>query len=545
MPARPKVTFLAFFLRWAQKQGWEVPLLHVRACRWLETCDGRVRVLRIFRGAAKSTIYGVFKAWRLYSDPTIRNQVWAADGPLAMKMNRYTRHVLLTHPWCAGLLDKRAGVVQFWVEGATDFRNPSMASTGILSNATGSRADEVDFDDIEVPKNIRNVEARQALRERITESTHILVPGGRKTFIGTPHTHNSIYDEQIAGGAEHLTIPLFQHATRYEHTVTKLKYRFDFQPGPDGLYVIAGIGKFAKVLREGADYRVRGAEVVFDKPPGVVLDICAGNAWPERFTREEIEFKRRECRTLNEWDSQYQLQAKPLTEVRLDPGRMIEYSVLPRIEWRNKQPIMLLGATQIVGASAWWDCSLGKVTSDASAFCLVLTDQRGHLYWQVADGLVGELAEFGPGNRIIGGQVMQVRAWVEKFHIPRVTVETNGPGGFVPNILRQALKGLNCAVGEEHSKGNKQQRILDAFEPPLSSRFLWAHSSVLDGPVWDQMKDFNPAITTQPDDYLDSGAGAISATPVRIGRLVGNPSAHQRHDWRPQSGVHEVELEMS
>lgn len=537
------VSFPVFFLVWAELQKWDVPPLHLRVCEWLEACQARVRVLRVFRGAAKSTIFGVYKAWLLYRDPVTRNQIWAADGPLALKMNRYTRHVLMRHPLCRGLLDQRAGVVQFWVEGATDLRNPSMASTGILSNATGSRADEVDFDDIEVPKNIRTPDARLALRERITESTHILVPGGRKTFIGTPHTHNSIYDEQIAGGAEHLTIPLFQHQTRFENTGLRMRYRFDFPA--DDVFVIAGIGKFAKVLRPGKDYRIAGQEVHFDKPPGVVLDICGGCAWPERFTREEVEFKRKECRTLNEWDSQYQLHAKPLTEVRLNPERMIEYAIEPRVEWRNKQPIMLLGSVQIVGASAWWDCSLGKVTSDASAFTLVLTDQRGHLYWHVAEGLTGELAEFDAAGKIKAGQVVQVRHLVEKYSIPRVTVETNGPGGFVPNILRQALKGLSCAVVEEHATGNKQQRILDAFEPPLSSRFLWAHSRVLDGPVWDQMKDFNPAVTNQPDDYLDSGAGAIAATPVRIGRIGGNPPPGMRHDWRPNSGVHEVELEVS
>src|SRR5690606_31867216 len=136
----------------------------------------------------------------------------------------------------------------------------------------------------------------------------------------------------------------------------------------------------------------------------------------------------------------------------------------------------------------------------------------------VARGLEGELAEFDAQDRITGGQVMQVRDLVLALHIPVVVVETNGPGGFVPNILRQALKGTGCGVREEHSSQNKQKRMLDALEPPLSSRFLWAPIDVLKGPLWDQMRDFNPALTNQPDDYLDSGAGAISQTPVRIGK---------------------------
>ncbi|HFT4517404.1 TPA: transcriptional regulator, partial [Klebsiella pneumoniae] len=90
---------------------------------------------------------------------------------------------------------------------------------------------------------------------------------------------------------------------------------------------------------------------------------------------------------------------------------------------------------------------------------------------------------------------------------------------------------------------NKQKRILDAFEAPLSSRFLWAHSDVLDGPMYDQMRDFNPALTNQPDDYIDSGSGAISATPVRIGKLVGIPTAQAREHWQPNDGDFSVAVD--
>ena len=50
------------------------------------------------------------------------------------------------------------------------------------------------------------------------------------------------------------------------------------------------------------------------------------------------------------------------------------------------------------------------------------------------------------------------------------------------------------------------------------------------------MRDFNPALTNQPDDYIDSGSGAISATPVRIGKLVGIPTTQAREHWQPYDG---------
>jgi hypothetical protein len=61
--------------------------------------------------------------------------------------------------------------------------------------------------------------------------------------------------------------------------------------------------------------------------------------------------------------------------------------------------------------------------------------------------------------------------------------------------------------------------------------------------VWDQLKDFNPDLRDQPDDYLDSGAGAIAQTPIRIGKKVGNPTELSREDWRPSAGVYEVAFE--
>lgn len=545
MPAAPnKVSFLVFFILWAKRQRWTVPALHVRICVWLETCRDPERVLMVFRGAAKSTLYAIYKAWQLYIDPTQRNLIWAADGPLSTKLTRDTINVLRRHPLCGGMLPPKPGQKRFWVNGATDARNASMEAVGVDSNATGARADNVDFDDVEVPKNIKTPEARVNLRLKIEESTHIAVPGAQKTYIGTPHTHDSIYTEKIEGGAAVLKIPLFEHSIRYEDTSRLKRYGFNFTPAADGIYVLAGIGKFAKLLEEGKDYKVDGRAIVFAKPPNVVLDICAGCAWPERFTREDIELRRKGTKTLNAWDSQYGLEAKPVEQIRLDPEKIIAYDAEPATRPVNGQLCMELGSARIVGAACRWDCSLGKLKSDASVLSLVLTDDQGRLYWQFAEALMGELAEFDETAKLIGGQCLRIRELVVQYKIPCVTVETNGPGGFVPPILRRALKGTGCAVREEFSTVDKRKRILDAFEAPMSTGFLWAHVSVLNGATWDQMKDFNPAVRDQPDDYLDSGAGAISETPVRFGKHVATATGAVNQDWRPNAGVHEVTLEL-
>lgn len=541
-----KASFLAFFLRWAAYQRWEVPPLHVRIVVWLDTCKDAERVLMVFRGAAKSTIYAIYKAYRLWKDPAHRSLVWSADGPTAGMLTADVINVLRNHPWCAGMLPKKPGAKRFWVNGARDARNASMRANGVESNATAARADAIDFDDVEVPGNIETPEARLKLRQRISESTHIAVPGAQKTLIGTPHTHDSIYPERIAEGAAALKISLFGKSVRYQKTDQATRYAVPFRPAADGLYVMTGIHKGAKLLEEGKDYSVSGGAIVFAKPPCAVLDIYAECAWPERFTRADIAQRRRETRTLNAWDSQYMLEAKPLAEIRLDPERIQPYDCEPRFLVANKRLTMWLGLVQIVSCSLHWDPSSGKLKSDVSAACLDLQDAAGRHYWHRITALTGPIATTSEdGKMITGGQVYQLCDLIAEFKVPRVTIETNGIGGFAPAYLKQALKQrrLRCGINEVQAVANKRKRIIEGIEDPLISGMLWAHVSVLDGPLWDQMRDFNPALPNQPDDLLDAGSGAITGQPTRVGAFIGNPDPTGQDDWRPSTGVFEAALE--
>ena len=533
-------SFLSFFLCWADRMGWKVPAIHVQACIWLAT-KGPVGVLRCFRGFGKSTLLAVYNAWRYKETPELRILHQGDQDGTAYKTSRDTKRVISKHPMTRHI-PIRGESAFWWIQGNDDERNPSMQAAGIMSNITSSRADEVQNDDVEVPRNIRTPEARETLRYRLGEQTHILVPGGSKLYIGTPHTHDSLYDEMEKMGADCLTIRMFEHEQRIEQATANY-YAVKFRP----VFVFSGIGKEAILMKEGADYRLVGNGIEFAKPPGTLIDCYSESAWPERFTRDEMEKRRKETRTINEWDSQYQLHSKPVSQCRLDPERLIPYSVEPVIRYANKTASMYLGNVKIAGMSARWDPSSGKIDSDVSAFAIVLQDEHGRRYMHRSVALIGEVAEFTEdGRRIIGGQVSQICDLIELFNIPRVVIETNGIGGFAPATLKAAIKQrkLICGVGEEPSLTNKNRRILEAYEGPMSSSMLWAHSSVLDGPFWDQMKDFNPETKNQEDDYIDVGAAAISDTPERINVHVSDiDKVPSNHNWRVNSGVHEVAFE--
>lgn len=529
-------------------RGWQMPDLHVRAYHFLDTTEGeRARVMQIFRGSGKSTILGIFLAWKLYRDPLRQILVLAADDALSGDMSRDVLALAENHPLLAGSVRQVPAVHGWWLEQAyaANARVPSVKAKGVMSRLTGSRADLAVLDDIEVPKNSETDEARRKLRKRVSELTHVLKPNSSKIWLGTPHTHASLYPEQIAAGAASLTVKLFAHARRFEDARTT-RYLHGVPEGVTDMHAFVGVGPHGALLEEGRDYSIDGEYIQLREPPGAVLDLYAGCAWPERFTRSELAKRRRECRTLNEWDSQYQLQAKPLDSMRLDPTLMIPYSDEAVIRHANSATAMMLGTAQIVSATLRLDPSSGKPKSDVSALCLVLADAKGRLYWHRAIGLLGELATMTDDGAIRGGQVEAICDVIEQFQLPRIEVETNGVGTHVPAILRGALRrrGLNAGVSEKASTQNKQRRILAGLEPPLRSGYLHAHTSVL-ATVTEQMRDWNAAATDQADDFIDCAAGAILAEPVRIGQTVAPPREKVKEFglWRPSSTVHTVEVE--
>lgn len=553
MTARKRVGFPAFFAMWAEARAWVVPDVHWQAVAWLQNYGGAsgIGVLRCFRGFGKSTIMAVYNAWRYYDNPQYRILHQSESDGTARKTSRDTQNVLRRHPLTQGMF-REGGVDQWWVEGADDPRNASMYARGILSNVTSARCDEAQNDDCEVPRNIRTPEARELLEYRLGEQTFIMVPGARQLFCGTPHTHDSIYDKMAALGADCLTLPLFERGHRID-CAELASYDLPFAPE----YVFVGIGKGARLLAEGVDYRLTGRRLEFVKPPGVLVDCYAGCAWPDRFTRDDLQKRRRRTKTVNTFDSQYQLHSRPMTEIRLDPDKLPIYAAEPEFKTANKHPQLWLGKARIAGAAMRWDPSSGKLRSDTSALALVFQDEHGVRYWHRQEALTGEIAVFDERDHktIIGGQVSAICDLVAKFRVRRVTVETNGIGGFAPTVLRAALKqrGLVCGVSEVTASQQKNKRILEAFEPLILSRMLWVHVSVADGPMPTQMKEWNPAVVNQPDDHLDAGAGAVTDQPERLDfterQGAGADSGRIRHaersdDWRPGTGVFEAELEV-
>ena len=185
-----KINFFEFVYVWFRLQGLRVPKHQKKMSKWLSFLwnkeGDRQALLMAFRNSGKSTIVGLFCAWVLYTNPSIRILVMAADHALAKKMVRNVKRIIEQHPLTKGLKPPRLeqwASDQFTVCRALELRDPSMLAKGLGANITGLRADLIICDDVEVPKNCDTPLKRQELREKLNELDYILTPNGMQLYI--------------------------------------------------------------------------------------------------------------------------------------------------------------------------------------------------------------------------------------------------------------------------------------------------------------------------------------------------------------------------
>lgn len=151
-----------------------------------------------FRGVGKSYILVAYVLWRLFLDPQLKIMVVSANQSLADNFSTFCKQLikgmeLLQH--LAPRQGQRDSNVSFDVGPATESKDPSVKSVGITGQLTGSRADIIIPDDIEVPKNSFTFLLRERLSELVKEFEAVLKPGGRIIYLGTPQVEASLYNK--------------------------------------------------------------------------------------------------------------------------------------------------------------------------------------------------------------------------------------------------------------------------------------------------------------------------------------------------------------
>jgi hypothetical protein len=193
-----------------------------------------------FRGVGKSWLTSAFVVWILLNDPDKKIMVVSASKDRADAFSVFVKRIIQEVDFCQHLLpgpDQRSSNLSFDVGPAKADHSPSVKSVGISGQLTGSRADIIVADDIEVPNNSDTQTARDKLAEKVREFDALLkpLPTSRVIWLGTPQLEDSLYNKLPERGytirvwpAE---MPREEDLTKYRDTLAPFVLELGLEPG--------------------------------------------------------------------------------------------------------------------------------------------------------------------------------------------------------------------------------------------------------------------------------------------------------------------------
>ncbi|MES9824714.1 MAG: phage terminase large subunit [Candidatus Thiodiazotropha endolucinida] len=176
--------------------------LQLEIAEYLQNAPSRT-ILQAFRGAGKSFIAGAFVCWSLLRNRHTKILVVSATKDRADEFAKFTFQLFLTLRILNSLAPQsqtRRSQSAFDVNGVVPDQMPSVKSIGLTGQLTGSRADLIIADDIEVLNNSYTQGLRQKARKSVEEFDSIIKPADNRNvkpriiYLGTPQSLDSIYN---------------------------------------------------------------------------------------------------------------------------------------------------------------------------------------------------------------------------------------------------------------------------------------------------------------------------------------------------------------
>jgi hypothetical protein len=195
---------------WAFLQLPRPTPVQIDIARYLQYGPQRV-IVEAFRGVGKSWVTAAYVCWLLLNNPQLKVEVISASDSLAHDMTTFILQLIRGMPILHHLEprgDQRGSTEKFDVGPAIQSKDPSVKSVGITGQITGTRADVVIADDVEVPKNSQTHLMREKLLRLVAEFDAILKPGGRIIYLGTPQVEDTLY-LKLANKVGHDGNPLY------------------------------------------------------------------------------------------------------------------------------------------------------------------------------------------------------------------------------------------------------------------------------------------------------------------------------------------------
>ena len=217
--------------------------------------------------------------------------------------------------------------------------------------------------------------------------------------------------------------------------------------------------------------------------------------------------------------SQMMLDFTPLEKVRLDPGMIQIYGD------EFNQTTAQIGANKITGACVYWDPSLGHKKTDSSVCALIFRDDKNHnVFLHDIKYMVVPPEHPQP----LTYQCDLVLDFLERYNLRRLSVETNGLGNALPEILADkiASRGGGISINKVNNNTKKETRILNTLEPLLGAARMFAHNRIAQTPFFAEMLGWSPIGGIGHDDGLDAVSGAINMNPIPIRPLGSIPRTY-------------------
>ena len=422
--------------------------------------------IQAFRGVGKSWITGAFVLWTLFNDNERKIMIISASKERADNMSIFLQKLIIETPWLKHLQpkadDSRWSRISFDVA-CSPHQAPSVKSVGITGQLTGSRADLMILDDIEVPGNSMTELMREKLLQLCTEAEAILTPkdDSRIMYLGTPQTTFTVYRKL----AERNYRP-FVWPARYPTRKKLSQYE----------------GLLAPQIQE-------------DIEEGVEAWTCTD---PDRFDHEDL-LQREASMGRSNYMLQFQLDTS-LSDAEKFPLKMADLvitSVNPteapeNVVWcsdpsnviKNLPTVGLPGdyfysPMQLVGNWGPYSetiCSIdpsGRGTDETAA--AYLSQRNGFLY-------LHEMRAYRDGYS--DSTLLDILRGCRKYGVTKLVIETNFGDGIVSELFKKHLQQTKQAIDIEEVRANvrKEDRIIDSLEPVLNQHRLCVNKSVIE---WD------------------------------------------------------------
>ena len=420
--------------------------------------------VQAFRGVGKSWITGAFVLWTLFNDPEKKIMIISASKERADNMSIFLQKLIIETPWLNHLKpkaeDSRWSRISFDVN-CSPHQAPSVKSVGITGQLTGSRADLMVLDDIEVPGNSMTELMREKLLQLCTEAESILTPkqDSRIMYLGTPQTTFTVYRKL----AERSYKP-FVWPARYPKDLSKYE------------------GLLAPQIQEDVDGGVEQWDVTD----------------PDRFDNSDL-IEREASMGRSNFMLQFMLDTS-LSDAEKFPLKisdLVVTSVNPTsapesIVWCS-DPANLIKDIAYVGLpgdyayspmqlQGTWDsytetiCSVdpsGRGTDETAA--AFISQRNGFLY-------LHEMRAYKDGYS--DRTLLDILRGCKKYGVTTLLIETNFGDGMVGELFKKHLQQTKQAIAIEEVRANvrKEDRIIDALEPVLNQHRLVVDRGVFD---WD------------------------------------------------------------